>query len=230
MISQISWNFTKNHIFSWILQNGNPNSNSDYLFKAKKVTFHCVFCDFAKNAIHAPEVDFSAYFMFWDWIWHFACWNHTFSARSAQKSLKTTVFIRCFRSGDRGCYFVSKMHFWHKNHHFCENMWFLVPGTCKSAQIWPTLLLDKENKWFATTANVGIPWFSNPRNTFLEIFRKRELRYGRNTFSFHLSVPRGPSTQNIVLPMLFYILLRVSGATGRIFAKKHHFLEKMKLQ
>ena len=115
------------------------------------------------------------------------------------------------------------MHVWHKNHNFCENMWFLVPGTCKSAQIWPTLLLDKENKWFATTANVGIPWFSNPRNTFLEIFRKRELRYGRNTFSFHLSVPRGPSTQNIVLPMLFYILLRVSGATGRIFAKTSFF-------
>ena len=115
------------------------------------------------------------------------------------------------------------MHFWHKNHNFGGNMHFSVPGTRKRAQNWPTLLLDQENKWFATTANVGIPWFSSPRNTVLEIFRKMELRYGRNTFSFHLSVPRGPDTQNIVLPMLFYILWGVSGVTGRIYIKKWFF-------
>ena len=51
----------------------------------------------------------------------------------------------------------------------------LVPATWKSAQIWPTLLLDKENKWFATTANVGISWFSNCRNTFLEIAGKKNF-------------------------------------------------------
>ena len=50
------------------LQNGDPDSNSDYIFKAKKVTFYCIFCDFAKNAQNAPEVDFSAESMFWDWI------------------------------------------------------------------------------------------------------------------------------------------------------------------
>ena len=152
-----------------------------------------------------------------------------FSSPGRSKVIKTTVFIRCFRSGDRGRYFCIKNAFWHKIIILVKICTFWCQGPVEVPRSDRRCFWTRKTNGLRQPQMLGFRDFSVPATLFL-IFSENGTSLSQKCIQNPSFGPARPQRAKHCITNAFLYTFRGVWRHRADFHKKGIFSGKSKLQ